>query len=554
MIIAKEKQTAIIKAATDNNFYGKRLRSVKLELCEQISRDLYGTGQHAANICDWLEENRPVKEVAPKQPKASRPLVDLPVEAGTLEDSTSRWPVLAGKCFILTSAQNNTTPHVNFLESLKKYAEFRNGTLLISKFLYNKNGFQNGEGQKGIKFNEALEPYFIEENVFLNNRSFAFMAELNIIPTATYPLSGFAEIIGQYSAAVGHAQITAENVPALKGQQVRRLFSTGTVTQRNYIQQKAGQKAEGLHCFGALLVEFAEDGTFFTRQLQAMDSTGQFYDLNYKITPQGVETTSGHIAALQYGDIHAEKADEDCVNASFGSNDSLLDFLRPRYQFVHDVHDFTSRNHHNRMSGVFLARQYAAGRDKVIDDLRDTGRMLQLMERDYSQTVVVESNHDLALSRWLDDPKVKIGQDPANAKLYHALNAALYTAIENKDDTFNMLDYALRKFGGYDFNATFLVTDQSFPVAGVEMGMHGDKGINGSRGTPKQFKKLGIKANTGHTHSASIYGGVYTAGVTGALDMGYNEGASSWSQTHIITYENGQRTLIDYKNGEFFAL
>ena len=89
-------------------------------------------------------------------------------------------------------------------------------------------------------------------------------------------------------------------------------------------------------------------------------------------------------------------------------------------------------------------------------------------------------------------------------------------------------------------------------IAGIECGSHGHNGINGARGNPKGFRKLG-KMNTGHTHTPSIYGGVYTAGVAGSLDMGYNIGASSWSQTHLITYENGQRTLIDFKDGVFFA-
>ncbi len=94
---------------------------------------------------------------------------------------------------------------------------------------------------------------------------------------------------------------------------------------------------------------------------------------------------------------------------------------------------------------------------------------------------------------------------------------------------------ALRKVAGCEFNAIFLTTDQSFKIAGIECGVHGHNGINGSRGNPKQFKKLG-KLNTGHTHTASIYGGVYTAGVT-VVYMGYNVGASSWTQTHIITMQ-----------------
>lgn len=552
MIISKENQTKIMAMAADVNYYGKRLGTKKNEIAENIAFEIYGTRSKSAVIREYLDANVPVKAAPPKQPK-EKAVCNLPVESGRISSTVNDWPVLAGKRFIITSAQNNTPAHTNFLESLKRYADYSDAKLLISKFLYNKNGFQNGEGEKGIKFNEALVPFLQEENVFLNNRSFAFMAEINTLPTAVLPLSGLAETIGNFSAAIGHAQITSEAVPALKGSEVRRLYSTGTVTQRNYIQQRAGQKAEGLHCYGALIVEFDEDGVYFVRQLQTMDDSGVFFDLNIKVSPQGCEDAYNHVAALQYGDIHAEKIDDECAAASWQGRDSLLDILRPRYQLIHDVHDFTSRNHHNRASGVFLAKQYSAGRDKVIDDLRDTGKILSDMQRDYSQTIVVESNHDLALGRWLDDAKVNVGQDPANAHLYYALNAALYKAIEDGDDTFNVLDYALRTFGGYDYSAIFLDTDQTFNVAGVEMGMHGHNGVNGSRGAPKQFKKLGVPINTGHTHSPTIYGGVYTAGVTGSLDMGYNIGAGSWCHTHIITYANGQRTLIDFKNGKFFA-
>lgn len=552
IISAEHKARALVLAA-DLNFWGKRLGDKKNEIAENISAELFGTKSRSAQVRQLLEENRPVKEVANKQPRAARVNPDLPLESGIISRSIDGWKTLEGKRFILTSAQNNTPAHSNFLKSLVKYAEHIDAKLLCSKYLYNKKGFQNGEGQDGIHFADEVRPYLLDENVFLHNQSFAFMAEINILPTATYPLSGFSESIGAFSAAIGHAQITSEAVPALKGEEVRRLYSTGTITQRNYIRQKAGQKAEALHCYGALIVEFNDNGTFFVRQLQTMDESGMFYDLTFRSTPDGVTLASNHVAALQYGDIHAEKIDDACAYASWGAEIALVDVLRPKYQMIHDIHDFTSRNHHNRQSGLFLARQYAAGRDKVIDDLKDTGRILCAMERDFSQLVIVESNHDLALSRWLDDNRVNIKDDPANAELYYKLNSAQYEAINKGDDTFNVLSYALREFGGSDVAAIFLATDQSFRVAGVEMGMHGHNGMNGSKGTPKQFKKLGLPTNTGHTHSPTIFGSVYTAGVSGSLDMGYNIGASSWCQTHLITYENGQRTLIDFKDGEFFA-
>lgn len=555
--ISAENIQRIISLASGLNYYGKRLDSSKAEVCESISMSLFDTASRSAEIREYLETNKPEKPV--KEKRSAKQLVEdtRPITGGNISSVVESWPVKEGRRFILTSIQNNTDAHKNFFASLEQYAKYCNAEILVAKFLYNKNGFQNGEGAKGIHFDPIFNPYILEQNVFLNSREsgFAFMAEINILPTATFPLSGFGETATAFDLkglAIGHAKISAESVAALKGGVVRRMYSTGTATQRNYIQQKAGQKAEALHNFGALIVEFDDDGVFFVRQIEAMDDTGVFYDLTIKATPTGCSEVSDAVLALQYGDIHAEKIDPECAAASWQSTTSLLDILRPKFQLIHDVHDFTSRNHHNRASGVFLAKQYAAGRDKVMDDLIDTGRILEQMEREFSQTIVVESNHDLALGRWLDDRKANIQDDPANAALYYRLNAELFAAIENGDDTFNILDYALREVAGCDFSAIFLTTDQSFKLAGIECGVHGHTGINGSRGNPKGYMKLG-KLNTGHTHTPSIYGGVYTAGVSGSLDMGYNIGASSWSQTHLITYANGQRTLIDFKNGKFFA-
>lgn len=554
--IAKETIETIIAKATDLNYRGKRLGTAKAAVAEQISRDVFGTGSRSADVREVLDDaaNWPQKPEKVKAEKKRRIDENLPEIGGQMQQDALSWPVIEGDRFIITSAQNNTAVHPRFIKALENYALKIGAKLLVSRFAYNKKGFQNkGDSINELTYAAEVQPYIQAENCFLNNKGFAFMAAINILPTAVYPLSGFAEIFGNYSGAIGHAQITAESIPAMKGQEVRRMYTTGTVTQRNYIQQKAGQKAEPLHCYGALIVEFDAEGQFYVRQLQTMDDSGEFYDLNYHVTPSIVQQTTGHVAALQYGDIHAEKLDWDCAEASWGHN-SLLDFLRPRYQMIHDVHDFTSRNHHNRASGNFLLEQYySESKGKVSEDLRTTGEVLQAMERDFSQVVVVESNHDLALGRWLDDMKYNPKQDPANAELYYDLNAAICRAIRTGDDTFNLLSYSINEYMGLRSNAMFLVTDQSFPIAGVEMGMHGHNGINGSRGAPKQFKKLGVRANTGHTHTASIYGGIYTAGVAGSLDMGYNIGASSWTQTHLITYENGQRTLIDFKDGKFYA-
>jgi len=55
---------------------------------------------------------------------------------------------------------------------------------------------------------------------------------------------------------------------------------------------------------------------------------------------------------------------------------------------------------------------------------------------------------------------------------------------------------------------------------------------------------MGRKAIVGHTHQAGIHDGIYTAGVSGSLDMDYNRGPSSWSHSHVLTYPNGKRAIV----------
>ena len=90
----------------------------------------------------------------------------------------------------------------------------------------------------------------------------------------------------------------------------------------------------------------------------------------------------------------------------------------------------------------------------------------------------------------------------------------------------------------------FIGEDESVLINGIEYGMHGHLGPNGAKGSPKNFRQIGRRVNHGHTHTAGIIDGVWTSGVLGKLDMGYNRGPSSWSQTNILTYPNAKRTLI----------
>jgi hypothetical protein len=100
-------------------------------------------------------------------------------------------------------------------------------------------------------------------------------------------------------------------------------------------------------------------------------------------------------------------------------------------------------------------------------------------------------------------------------------------------------------------NVLFLDTDTSFVICpdeggGIECALHFDQGANGSRGSLRQFSKMGRRSNGGHSHSAGIDGGAMQAGTKSKLMLGYNHGLSSWSHTDIITHESSKRQLVTF--------
>ena len=473
---------------------------------------------------------------------------------GSLYDHYHNIATLPGNRFILTSAQNDTLVHTKFLDSLEVMAEHIGATILVGTFSYNaNNGQQNMQKGAGEWFDERIKKYIVDEPIQLAD-DLIWCGELNVLPTAVNPLSGFHSYTKNCSGIIPHAKVHLESLPTAKDEPVRILYTTGAVTQRNYLQKKAGQKASFHHIFGALVVEIDDDGDWFVRQLIGETESGEFYDLDRRYTPTG-STPAHRVEAINWGDIHAEKYDAKVYAASFGTNPgSMIDDLMPRYQLVHDVLDMQARNHHNMSDPYFKFKSYCENKDWVEDDIAQVANVLELMDRDFCHTVVVESNHDLALERWLKTADYKT--DPANALFFLDCQYATYKAIYDGKRDFSVFKYALIKHNEKMNKVRFLRTDESFMLCGsdgIECGAHGHLGNNGARGSINAYQKLGTRYNIGHSHSANIRDGVYQAGVSAKLDMGYNKGGSSWSNSHIVTYANSKRAIVTLKNGKWRA-
>ncbi len=329
------------------------------------------------------------------------------------------------------------------------------------------------------------------------------------------------------------------------------IYTTGTVTLKNYIQMKAGLKAEFHHVWGALLVEVDSDGDWFVRQINAT-SDGSFYDLDAFV--ENGKVTRGHrVEGINWGDIHVTQQNATVFDLAWGSG-GILDTLKSKYQFYHDLLDFHSRSHHEMDNCHEMFKKYVTEEDNVENEVINTGLWTKEAHRDWCQAVVVDSNHDGHLKTWLRDANFKY--DHVNAEYYLRAQARLYKAIRDRDENFSLVEWALRE-GDCAKNLIFLRPDQSFILCpdhggGIECGLHGHYGPNGSRGG-RSLIRLGRKANVGHSHVASIIDGVYTAGTCSEMRLVYTHGPSSWSWSLIVTYSNGKRCVLTIRNGKWKA-
>ena len=475
-----------------------------------------------------------------------------PIKGGRMRAGVEMRSKLRNKRFVFTVAQNNTKLHEEFWQTLTRFAKRRKARLIVGKLSYNKNGWQKVTTEsEGVWYDPRIEPFVLDEQAKIAER-LVWCGELDILPTAVYPLNGLDNYTGHNSAIIPHTKMQMRSLATMKHEPAKLLYTTGAVTLRNYIQRRAGQLAEYHHVYGALYVEIDKAGNWFVRQLNA-DEDGIMYDLNtvYGPTWERPAREFGR-PVLTLGDIHLEKLDKDAFTGAL----DMIGALNPSDVFIHDLIDFQGRNHHNINDTHFLVQMQAFRKDRVEDMIRGTAKFLYGLCSAFPETTfnVVKSNHDEAFDRWVKSRPVFT--DPVNARYWHECNAIQLRYIES-GTPFDVFAWAVYRAGheqGFklsDLRLRFVQEDESVLINGIEYGMHGHLGPNGARGNPKNFRQIGRRVNHGHTHSAGIIDGVWTAGVLGSLDMGYNRGPSSWSHSSILTYPNAKRTIITQHGKEW---
>lgn len=505
-------------------------------------------------------DGKPCKACQAKWDDRDKKVQTKPLAGGVIIAPDETRAVLNGKRFVFTSAQNNTYLHEGFWNALQTFCAERDATLFVSRFTYNKNGWahwggiskkQDNDAGKALWYDPRIEPFILDSQVKVAN-DLIFCGELDILPTAAQPLNTLSNYTGPNSGIVPHAKVHMRSLATMKSKPATFMYTTGACTQRNYIERKAGQVATFHHVFAALYVEIDNDGDWFARQLVA-DRDGVFYDIDKKFAPDLVDDTADGECIVTLGDVHVEKLD----HAAMSGASILLQKTRPGKVFVHDLIDFEPRNHHSIKDPFFLADQYVNGINSVESGMAMGVKFMHDLSMLLPNATIysVRSNHDQAFRRWLQDHNGV--RDAANASYWHKMNAKMLEEIGRGNPKFDIFAYAMHqqalKADICIKRVVFLKEDDSMVIKGIEYAMHGHRGPNGSRGTPSAFRQLGTKANTGHTHSAGIVDGVYTAGLLAKMDMGYNAGPSSWSHSNIITYPSGKRAIITQRGNKWRA-
>lgn len=448
--------------------------------------------------------------------------------------------------FVVTCAQNATPVHKGFYASLRQYCNFRSAELLVIPTRY-KN-----PTSRWTKSQENEDVWHVPDADLCNVRvklckNMEVIGDVKTQPTASQPLSGFEAITAGESGILGHTKLQLRTIAAPQGRLPKILTTTGACTVPNYTDSKAGKLGEFHHTLGAAVVE-VRGNIFHLRQINA-DKEGSFYDLEMRCTPEGVDIADRPLS-ITHGDTHV-RAIDPVVDRLQGE---LVNALRPRHRVWHDLTDGYAFNHHLVKNPFAPIERSALGASSVRQEVWDSFEHVALRTPSDITSVIVPSNHNDFLQRWIESNDWRmVGSNDREFYLETALALARLAARGNgfQAERLNAFIYWAKQRFAKTKNVKVLEYDESCMIGNIEHGMHGHHGPNGSRGTVRNLRRIGVKSNTGHSHSPEIDEGAFRAGTSTFLRLGYNIGPSSWLNSDILTYANSKRTLINYINGEY---
>lgn len=435
------------------------------------------------------------------------------------------------KKYLITGAEYGEYPEYKFLRNLEEYAKKKGATLVVLPYAKIPSHY--------LKFTPPLSPllasYAVEKDTLLCKN--LELRRYNVTAQQIKPLTGLTRLVSSHKSAIigSPKQHMLPSANSNDGGLPKVLISTGTCTKANYTQTRTGRIAKQDHTLGAVYVE-VRGSKFHFRNIRA-SSTGQgFTDLGYR--QDGENSRNVNAEAIILGDLHTGYTNEKAFKLGL----DLIKKHNPKHILLHDLFDGRSVNHHEQNNYINKAKDYL--NQDLHAELKLCGKQLsriRAVAKD-SNIVVVKSNHDEFLDRYLNAGKYSV--DPRQLRISCLCTTAM---LDGKDP----LKAGIESAYGHCSDALFLGRDEDYKILGYQLGAHGDKGANGSRGSYMQAVSHTGKSISGHTHTPLIFGDVFIVGTSTDLKMGYNVGPSSWMNTHAVLWQDRKVQLINSIDGEY---
>lgn len=451
--------------------------------------------------------------------------------------------------FIITSAQNATPVNVEFWAVLCGLAERINAQILVIPLRY-KNPTSSWSGsQANAEFWAAeVRPYLWNVRKALN-ANLTLMADIKIQPTASSPLSGAEGISHASSGIIGHPKVHTRTIATPQNRMAKVLMTSGSVTAANYSDSRAGRLGDFHHSISAVLVELS-GSRFHARRLHFDEATKSVTDIGTRHFA-GRQETAPAALALVMGDTHVKFIDPAVERATFGP-DGMVEVCRPQHLIFHDLLDSYGVNPHHRGNPLIAVAKRGSGADDIRVEVDQAIDFVRSRVSKAHRGVIIGSNHDDMLTRWIlaNDWRT----DPVNASFYLETAAAMASGVRlGPTGTEYPAAFPYWFERAKVTHARCLKADESFALAGVELGFHFDKGPSGSRGSIRNMRRIGTKTIGGHSHSPGEDEGAVQVGTSTRLTAEYVRGPSAWLQAHCSLNADGKRQLMVIVDGHYRA-
>lgn len=452
--------------------------------------------------------------------------------------------------YIISTAQRGAKANKNFLNNLMLLKE-KEGIEQISLFVTqgtHKNRLDEEFLDKSLLNEKNF--YLINGDNPLKRMSVKSAPNINekcrlyytqVLPQNVNPFFGYASKTSSlYSYIINGTKARFEVLPHKQGSP-RFIMSTGSITSPKYREHFAiGQKAKEQHQFGAAIIEVINNKKFIPYQIVA-NNEGNFTHKNIKYK-NGKEIPE-NAAAMVLGDPHLAVIDKE----AFEETMSQIKKCKPGEIHMGDLFDGLSINHHDKKNHLRRLDLFEKGKLDFRKEIEDVYIFLKKLSKKFPDTkfFLTYDNHSQNIIKYIIEDKRHLS-DIWNMKFSTSVQYILENNPEMLPLEAAIKALNIKKGVNIPKNVKFLRQTDVKRVWGWLVSDHGNKGLNGAKGSIKTYEKNNIKAILQHSHTPKRLANTISVGhLSNLKEQSYAHGGlTTWLMANAVINNDGTTSLL----------